>query len=98
MFTPDQKRALEATADRVIPEDASAPPASRTGVILFFEDLFSRERAAELPALLAFLGRIGTNADPAADPYFRAFAEMVHEHYWTCPEGLAAVGFAITDP
>lgn len=98
MWTPAQRRTLEAAADIVVPPDPETPGASQSGVAEFMADLFDAERTPDRPELLAFLERIERGADPTVDPWFPVFAEIVHEHYWTSDAGLAAVGFTVTDP
>ncbi|MFM7320748.1 MAG: hypothetical protein ACKO5K_04390 [Armatimonadota bacterium] len=96
MLDSPRREVLERLADQVVPGDAEAAAPSAIGVADFFIALFEGDRAAERDQLVAFLDR-NRAADPdevAEDPWFREFAETVHEHYWTSPTGLLAVGFA----
>jgi len=96
VLEPTRRATLDRLADEVVPGDDDAPAPSRLGVVEFFEALFTRERADEVAALRDFLDRNESNPidTVARDPWFTAFAETVHEHYWTSPTGLRAVGFA----
>ena len=75
-------------------------PGAGSGAIgPFLDRLFQSDRAGERETLDDFLGRnIDTHVDQfTLDPWFESWAALVHEHYWTSPEGLGSVGFPVAD-
>jgi hypothetical protein len=75
------------------------PGAGSCAIGPFLDRLFQTDRAGERETLDAFLARnTDTHVDQfTLDPWFESWAELVHEHYWTSPEGLDSVGFPVGD-
>ncbi len=75
-------------------------PGAGSGAIgPFLDRLFQSDRPGERETLDEFLARnADTHGDQfTRDPWFESWAELVHEHYWTSPEGLGSVGFPVAD-
>ncbi len=87
---------LARIADAILPETMDSPPPSKIGVVAFFTALFETDRRSEAGALAEFLDRASeaTWEEIEEDAWFAEFVEIVHEHYWTSPEGLQVTGFA----
>ncbi len=92
-MTDSQKANLAALCEKIIPSEPDAPGAIAAGVPTFIEELLGAERLPDRAEILALLD------EPTSDessPAFRLVAELVHEGYWSRPEGWDACGFTVS--